>query len=56
VICDAARENGVDLIAISTHGQEGVKRWALGSVTGKVLHSSPKPILLVRAQEDDKGT
>jgi len=50
-ICDFANENNIDLIAMSTHGRGGISRWALGSVTDKVLHSSPKPILLVRAQE-----
>ena len=51
-ICDFANENSIDLIAMSTHGRSGISRWALGSVTDKVLHCSPKPILLVRAQED----
>lgn len=50
-ICDFANENSIDLIAMSTHGRSGISRWALGSVTDKVLHCSPKPILLVRAQE-----
>ena len=52
-ICAFADENEIDLIAMSTHGRSGLSRWALGSVTDKVLHCSPKPILLVRAQEDD---
>lgn len=51
-ICDFANENSIDLIAMSTHGRSGISRWALGSVTDKVLHCSPKPILLVRAQVD----
>ena len=51
VISDFANENNIDLIAMSTHGRGGISRWALGSVTDKVLHSSQKPILLVRAQE-----
>jgi nucleotide-binding universal stress UspA family protein len=52
VISDFANENDIDLIAMSTHGRSGISRWALGSVTDKVLHCSLKPILLVRAQED----
>jgi nucleotide-binding universal stress UspA family protein len=55
-ICAFADENEIDLIAMSTHGRSGLSRWALGSVTDKVLHCSSKPILLVRAQEEDKGT
>jgi len=49
VICDTAREKGVDLIAISTHGHGGVKRWALGSVTSKVMQASPVPLLVHRS-------
>ena len=48
VICDFARERGVDLIAMSTHGRGGFKRWALGSVADKVIQTSPVPVLLYR--------
>jgi nucleotide-binding universal stress UspA family protein len=37
------------LIAISTHGRSGVKRWALGSVTETVLRHSGDPVLVLRA-------
>lgn len=43
----------VALIAMSTHGRSGISRWFMGSVAEKVLHSSPVPMLLVRAQERD---
>ena len=49
VICDTATESGVDLIAISTHGHGGVKRWALGSVTSKVIQASSVPLLVHRS-------
>jgi len=48
VICDLAKEREVDLIAMSTHGRGGVKRWALGSVADKVIQTSPVPLLLCR--------
>ncbi len=48
-IIKAADEINVDLIAMSTHGRHGVRRWAFGSVTDKVLRGSHKPILVVRA-------
>jgi len=38
--------NAVDLIAISTHGRSGVGRWAIGSVTDKLLYSCNIPILV----------
>jgi nucleotide-binding universal stress UspA family protein len=54
-ICDFAKENAMDLIAMSTHGRSGVARWALGSVTDKVVQYSSKPVLLIRAAERGKG-
>ena len=48
-IIKAAHETEADLIAMSTHGRSGIRRWALGSITDKVLHDSNIPILTVRA-------
>ena len=48
-IIKAANELGVDLIAISTHGRSGLSRWALGSVTERVIRSGERPVLVVRA-------
>jgi nucleotide-binding universal stress UspA family protein len=47
-ILDHAAQKDIDLIAMSTHGRGGVKRWLLGSVAEKLLRHSPKPIFLVR--------
>lgn len=44
-----AEENEVDLILIATRGQSGPKRWAMGSVAGKVLSASKIPVWLVPA-------
>jgi nucleotide-binding universal stress UspA family protein len=40
-----------DLIAMATHGQSAVARWALGSVTERVLHGTTLPLLIVRPHE-----
>lgn len=48
-IIDLARTNG-GLIAISTHGRSGVKRWVLGSVTEKVVRHSGDPVLVMRGE------
>ncbi len=48
VIQDFAREQGVDLILMSTHGYSGFTRWVLGSVTEKVLRGAPCPVLVMR--------
>jgi Universal stress protein UspA and related nucleotide-binding proteins len=52
VISAAAEEEAADIIALTTHGRSGITRWVLGSVADKVLHTSQKPLLLVRAQEE----
>lgn len=43
----AARKN-IDMIAMSTHGHDGVKRLLFGSVVKKILRHTPKPVFLVR--------
>jgi nucleotide-binding universal stress UspA family protein len=50
-ILDYADHNGVDLIAMSTHGRSGIGRWLLGSVADKVVHGAKMPVLLVRPDE-----
>jgi len=47
-ILDHAAQKDIDLIAMTTHGRSGIKRFLLGSVAEKVLRYSPKPIFLVR--------
>jgi nucleotide-binding universal stress UspA family protein len=47
-ILDHAAKRKVDLIAMSTHGRGGVKRWLLGSVAEKILRHATTPIFLVR--------
>ena len=51
-IIKTADEIGADLIAMSTHGRSGLSRWALGSVTDKVLRTVRVPLLTVRAPEE----
>ena len=47
-ILDHASQKDIDLIAMTTHGRGGVKRFLLGSVAEKILRHSPKPVFLVR--------
>ena len=46
-IIDFAKENGVDLIVMCTHGHSGITLWVLGSVARKVLTRAETPILLI---------
>jgi nucleotide-binding universal stress UspA family protein len=41
-------KNGIDLLAMTTHGRSGPSRWILGSVTAEVLRHTTVPMLVVR--------
>ena len=49
-IIAAEKEIGADLVVMSTHGRRGITRWAIGSVTEKVLRGGTVPVLMVRAR------
>lgn len=46
-------ENGVDLIALSTHGRGGVGRFFLGSVADKLVRGTGVPVLITRRSTDE---
>lgn len=48
-ILDAIENEGITLVALSTHGRTGLARWTLGSVSEKVARASKVPLLLVRS-------
>ncbi len=39
---------GCDVIAMATHGRSGLARWAMGSITKRVLGATRLPLLVVR--------
>jgi universal stress protein A len=48
-IVNAARETGIDLIVIGSHGYAGLGRLLLGSTADRVLQYAPCPVLVVKA-------
>jgi nucleotide-binding universal stress UspA family protein len=46
-ILDVAVETQADMIAMSTHGRTGVKRWLMGSVADKIIHHAHIPVMLI---------
>lgn len=51
-IVHCAEQEGMDLIALATHGRSGLQRWFYGSVAEKVLHTTRTPLLLIRPTEE----
>ena len=51
-ITSLAEEEGVDLIVLSSRGRSGHNRWALGSISDKMLRASQVPLLLVKPGEE----
>jgi nucleotide-binding universal stress UspA family protein len=48
-----AKEEGVDLIILATHGYTGLKHVFLGSTAEKVVRHAPCPVLTVREREHE---
>jgi nucleotide-binding universal stress UspA family protein len=48
-IVEYAEQNGIDLIAVSTHGRSGLGRWVFGNVTDKILHTGNVAVLVAHA-------
>lgn len=47
-ILQAVHAGHYDLVAMTTHGRSGLRRWLYGSVTGKVLRQTDRSLLIVR--------
>ncbi len=50
MIVRLAERGHVTLIVMATHGYSGLRRWALGSVTDKVVQAAHTPVFIVRGQ------
>ncbi|MEM8830739.1 MAG: universal stress protein [Cyanobacteria bacterium P01_G01_bin.19] len=47
-IVDFAKDIGVDLIVLPSHGKKGISRFLLGSVAERVVRLSPCPVLVIK--------
>ena len=50
-----ARDQGADLLVISTHGRSGVQRWLIGSIANAILQVSSFPVLLVPPMAEERA-
>jgi nucleotide-binding universal stress UspA family protein len=46
-----AHDNGVNLIIMSTHGRNGISKFAFGSVTDKVVHHAEIPVMMITVKK-----
>lgn len=54
-IVRAAREDGADLIVMSSHGRTGLARTVFGSVAETVMRLSPCPVMVVKGGPPGDG-
>jgi nucleotide-binding universal stress UspA family protein len=47
-VCAVAEELAADLVVVGSHGWNALQRLVLGSVSARVLHEAPCPVLVVR--------
>lgn len=50
-ILDFAKNGGIDLVVMGTHGRRAMERLLMGSVAQRVVRSAPCPVLTVRHVE-----
>lgn len=50
-IVEFARDNGVDLILLSSHGKSGLSPWNVSSLVQKVIMRAGRSVMIVRAYE-----
>jgi phosphinothricin acetyltransferase len=53
-ICNYVRNEGADLVVMSTHGRTGLARFLYGGVANKVMHDLDVPVMLVRPDKPEE--
>jgi len=52
-IINMAAQEGVDLIALASHGRNGLSRVFYGSVAAGLLHRVDRPLLIIRSRDSE---
>ncbi len=47
-----ARERGLDVVVVGTHGRRGLKRFVIGSVAERVVREAPCVVIVARRREE----
>ena len=50
-ITQFAHSQEMKLIILSSHGQSGLRKWGISSITHKVIHRAPTSVLIIRAPQ-----
>lgn len=50
-ILEYADDHGIDMIAMGTHGRDGLDGYLVGSVTERVIRRTDVPVVVVREEE-----
>ena len=53
-IIEFCQKEGVDLVVMTTHGRNGLKRAFVGSIADEVIRESGVPVLVIRPQRRRK--
>jgi nucleotide-binding universal stress UspA family protein len=53
-ICRIAREHDAQLIVVGSHGWGAARRLFSGSVSTGLVHSAPRPVLVVRGSQQSQ--
>ncbi|MFZ5906743.1 MAG: universal stress protein [Nitrospirota bacterium] len=48
MIIAVAKKEGADMIIAASHGKHGVRKFALGSVTARLIEHAPVPVLVMK--------